>query len=107
MATLFLLLAIVSEVIGTTALKFTNGFTNFWPSAIVVVGYGASYYFLALALKGYGIGALYAIWSGLGTTLIYLIGIWFLKEPFHPVQLVWVGLIIVGVIGLQLSTGGA
>lgn len=104
MATYFLILAIVCEVAGTTALKFTNGFTNIGPSAVVVIGYGLSYYFLSLALKSYGIGALYAIWAGVGTVLIYLIGIWFLKEPFHPIQLLWIGLIIAGVTGLQMGS---
>ena len=106
-ATMFLALAILTEVAGTVALKFTDGFTRLVPAAVVLIGYSLSFYFMSLALKGYGIGALYAIWSGVGTTLIFFIGVWFMKEPFQLIQLLWVGLIIAGVVGLQMSAKGA
>ena len=66
---LYLTLAIISEVAGTSALKFSQGFTRLVPSGIVVVGYAISFYFLSLTLKGIPIGAAYAIWSGAGTAL--------------------------------------
>lgn len=104
MATVFLILAILSEVSATTALKFTDGFTRWLPSAIVIVGYGLSFYLMSLALKsGYSIGILYAIWSAVGTSLIYVIGVAALGETFRPIHLLWLALIVLGVVGLQLT----
>ena len=70
---IFLGVAIVSEVIGTSALKASEGFTRLWPSLIVVVGYLSAFYFLSLTLKTMPIGVAYAIWSGAGVALIALI----------------------------------
>ncbi len=63
-------LAIVAEVIGTTALKASDSFTRLWPSLVVVVGYGVAFYCLSLVLKSVPVGIAYAIWSGLGIVLI-------------------------------------
>ena len=71
---LILAIAIVAEVIGTTALKASDGFTRLWPSAIVVVGYGVSFYCLSLVLRSIPVGVTYAVWSGLGIVLISPIG---------------------------------
>lgn len=70
----FLALAIVFEVMGTSALKASEGFTRLWPSVVVVVGYALAFYFLALTLRSIPLGVAYAIWSGLGVILITLIG---------------------------------
>ncbi|HFQ95246.1 MAG TPA: QacE family quaternary ammonium compound efflux SMR transporter, partial [Anaerolineae bacterium] len=72
---LLLLLTIGFEVLGTVSLKFSHGFTKLIPSLLVIVGYGVSFYLLAVLLKqGAPIGIIYAIWSGLGTVAIVLIG---------------------------------
>jgi small multidrug resistance pump len=71
---IFLLLAIVTEVIATTALKDSEGFTKLLPSIIVIVGYSLTFFFLSITLKQMSVGITYAIWSGLGILFINLIG---------------------------------
>lgn len=105
MSWLFLLLTILSEVAGTTCLKFSEGFTKVLPSILVVVFYGLSFYLLSLTLKKIDVGVAYAIWSGLGTALIATIGILWFKEPANAFKLISLGLIILGVIGLNLGGG--
>ena len=70
----FLMVAILSEIIATTSLKATDGFTKLVPSAIVVLGYGCSFYFLSLTLKFMSVGIVYAIWSGIGILGISFLG---------------------------------
>jgi small multidrug resistance pump len=100
---LFLLVAIVSEVIGTSALKISDGFSKFLPSAIVVAAYAASFFFLSLTLRRMGIGTAYAIWSGLGTVLIVLVGALYFKESLSVIKVASILLIIIGVIGLNIG----
>lgn len=100
-----LLLTILFEVAGTTALRFSQGFTRWFPSLCVAVFYGLSFWLFSLALKKMDIGAAYAIWSGLGTVLITCIGIFWFKEPVTLIKMGAIALIILGVIGLRL--GGA
>ena len=76
---LFLFVSIVSEVVATSALKSSEGFSRFWPSVIVVIGYSIAFYCLALTLRVIPMGVVYAIWSGIGVVLITLVG-WFLFE---------------------------
>ncbi len=71
---LFLLIAIVGEVIATSALKSSEGFSRLWPSVVVVVGYGVAFYFLSLTLRVIPMGIAYAVWSGVGIVLITLVG---------------------------------
>jgi small multidrug resistance pump len=98
-----LTLAIVTEVVGTVALRYSDGFTRLAPSAIVVVGYGASFWLLALVLKELSIGTTYAVWSAVGTALIAAFGIFALGEPATALKLASLGLIIIGVVGLNLA----
>ena len=100
---LFLLGAILSEVTGTLALKFSDGFSKLIPSAGVVVAYALSFFLLSFALKKLGVGTAYAIWSGLGTALVVIIGIFLFKEDASLVKITSVALIIIGVIGLNLG----
>lgn len=65
-------IAIVAEVIATSSLKASEGFTRLWPSIIVVVGYGAAFYFLSLTLRAIPVGIAYAVWSGAGIVLVTL-----------------------------------
>jgi small multidrug resistance pump len=98
----YLAIAIVAEVIGTSALKATEGFTRLVPSAVVVVGYGVAFYFLALALKHIPVGVAYAIWSGVGIALITLIGWIVFKQSLDAAALAGIGLIVLGVIVIQV-----
>ena len=97
--------AIVSEVAATVALRYSDGFTRPGPIAIVVIGYGISFWLLALVLKELSIGITYAVWSAAGTALIATIGIVAFDEPATALKLVSLALIVAGVIGLNL--GGA
>ncbi len=104
MSAWFLLLgAIATEVMGTTCLKLSQGLTRTWPVAGVVAFYAVSVVLLALALRTLDVGVAYAIWAGLGIALIALIGIVFLGEPLTTGRIASLGLIITGVVGLQLS----
>jgi small multidrug resistance pump len=96
-----LFLAIVTEVAGTTAMKMSHGFAYLLPSLFIFVFYFLSLSFLALSLKQMEIGFAYATWSGLGTMLIYCIGIFMFYEPVTIVKTLSVGAIIVGVMGLM------
>ena len=104
-ATVLLSIAIASEVAGTVALKYTDGFTRIGPSALVVVGYGISFWMLALVLKELPIGLTYAVWAAVGTALIAAIGIVAFGEPATALKLASLGLIIAGVVGLNLAGG--
>lgn len=99
---LYLALAILAEVIGTSALKASNGFTVWLPSLVVVAGYGVSFYFLSLALRTIPVGVAYAIWSGVGIVLISAIGWVLFRQRLDAAALIGIGLIISGVIVIQL-----
>ncbi len=99
---IYLSVAIVSEVIATSALKASDGFSRLWPSLIVVAGYATAFYFLSLTLKTIPVGVVYAIWSGAGIALITLIGwLWFGQKLDAP-ALIGILLIAAGVAVLQL-----
>jgi small multidrug resistance pump len=105
---LYLAIAIVCEVIGTSALKATEGFTRLLPSAIVVVGYGVSFYFLSLALKTVPVGVAYAIWSGVGVALITLIGWVAFGQRLDAAAIAGIALIVAGVVVIRFfSRAGA
>ena len=104
MSWFLLFLAIITEVSGTTCMKLSQGFSRLAPSILVFAFYGVSLTFLTFSLKKIEISVAYAIWSGLGTALIVTIGfIWF-RETFSLPKLLFLGMIIIGVIGLQLSS---
>ena len=100
---LLLSLAIVTEVAATVALRYSEGFTRLLPSAVVVVGYGISFWLLALVLKELSIGTTYAVWSAAGTALIAALGIFAFGEPATALKLGSLALIVAGVIGLNLA----
>ena len=105
MTWLYLILAILLEVSGTTCMKLSQGFTKVVPSILLFVFYTLSFSMLTLALKRIDVSIAYAVWSGVGTALIATIGVLWFKEPATAVKLVSLGLIILGVIGLNLSGG--
>ncbi len=91
---LFLVIAIVGEVIATSALKSSEGFTKLAPSAVVIIGYGIAFYFLSLVLKSIPVGVAYAVWSGLGVVIITAIA-WLLHgQKLDAWDFVGMGLII-------------
>ena len=102
MGYLYLGIAIICEVIGTSALQASNGFTRIMPSALVVLGYGAAFYLLALTLKYMPVGIAYAIWAGLGIVLIAIIGAIVFKQIPDIPAVVGMGLIILGVLVIRL-----
>ena len=107
-AWLQLLLAIVAEVVATSALKASEGFTRLWPAVIVVVGYSVSFYCLSLVLKTIPVGITYAVWSGLGIVLITLAAWWLYGQTIDTAGLVGMGLILAGVVVLNVfSTSGS
>lgn len=95
---LYLAAAIVSEVVGTTALQASNGFTRPLPSIVVVIGYGLAFYGLSIAIKTIPVGLAYAIWSGVGIVLISAIGVIWLKQHLDAAAILGLSLIIVGVV---------
>ncbi|MFD4595059.1 MULTISPECIES: DMT family transporter [Streptomyces] len=97
--------AIAAEVAGTTAMKYSEGFTRLWPSIGTVVGYLIAFTLLAQTLKTLSVGTAYAIWAGVGTAAVALIGILFLGESSSLVKIAGITLIVVGVVVLNL--GGA
>ncbi|MGK5442172.1 DMT family transporter [Micromonospora sp. URMC 105] len=105
MAYLFLLLAISAEVFGTSLLKATDGFTRLWPTLGLAASYLAAFLLLSLAVRDIPVGVAYAVWSGLGTAAIVAIGAVFLGEPLNVTKVVGAGLVIAGVVVLNL--GGA
>ena len=98
----YLALAILAEVVGTSALKASNGFTVWAPSAVVVVAYAVSFYFLSLALRTIPVGVAYAIWSGVGIVLISTIGWVAFRQRLDAAALVGIVLIIAGVAVINL-----
>ncbi len=102
MAFVYLALAIVAEVVATSALKATEGFTRPWPSLIVVAGYVLAFYMLSLVLRTIPVGVAYAIWAGMGIVLVALVGaLVFGQRPDLPAVL-GITLIIAGVVVIQL-----
>ena len=97
MAYLYLAIAIIAEVVGTSALKASREFTSLVPSLLVVAGYGVSFYFMTLALRSIPIGITYAVWSGVGIVLIAIVGALLYNEIPDLPAIIGMGLIISGV----------
>jgi small multidrug resistance pump len=103
---LYLAVAILSEVAGSSALPAAQGFRNPRPSLVVVVGYTAAFYFLSLALQAIPLAVAYAVWSGVGVALIALAGRFFYRQSLGPVELLGIAFIAAGVIALNLGREG-
>lgn len=102
----FLLLAIIFETVGTTAMKMSSGFTRIGPAIVMGICYILCFTLLTLALKQLDVSLAYAIWSGVGTALITIIGIWWFNESVSTLKVLSIVLIILGVIGLHISSSG-
>ncbi|MES2013852.1 MAG: SMR family transporter [Pseudomonadota bacterium] len=99
---IFLIIAIVSEVIATSALKSSAGFTRLWPSVIVMTGYASAFYFLSLTLNVLPIGIAYAVWSGVGVALVALISWMYFHQPLDFAAVLGILLILAGVIVINV-----
>jgi small multidrug resistance pump len=105
MAAVFLAGAIAAEVVGTLFLRASDGFTRLWPSLGTALGYALAFVLLAQALRSIDVGVAYAIWAGVGTALITVIGVVALGEPATALKFAGTALIVVGVVALNLSGG--
>ena len=101
-AYLFLVVAVMAEVIATTALARSDGFTRLWPSVITTVGYATAFWLLTVPLQVMPTGIVYAIWSGLGIVLIALVAWIWAKQSLDPAALIGLALIIAGVAVINL-----
>jgi small multidrug resistance pump len=99
---IYLTIAIIGEVIATSALKSSAGFSKLVPSMVVVAGYGTAFYFLSLTLRAMPIGVVYAIWSGAGVALISVIGWLVFKQSLDLAAIVGITLIVLGVVILNV-----
>jgi len=98
----YLILAIVTEVLATSALKASEEFTKLWPSTIVVLGYIASFYFMVLVLRTLPVGITYAIWSGVGIVLVTLTSMFFYDQIPDLPAVIGMALIVSGVVVIHL-----
>ena len=103
----FLSVAILCEVVATTALKQTDGFTRLLPSLVTVAGYALAFYFLSLPLRSLPVGVIYAIWSGVGIVLISIIAYFVYGQVLDLPALVGIGLILAGVLVINLFSQSA
>ena len=104
---LYLIVAIVSETVATSALKASEGFSKPWPSVLVVIGYGTSFYFLSLTLRVIPVGIAYAIWSGVGVTLIALAGWLLFGQKLDVPAIIGMALIVSGVTVMNVFSSGS
>ena len=100
----YLLLAIVSEVVATSALKSSESFSRLWPSVLTVVGYGVAFYLLSLTLREMPVGIAYAIWSGVGIVLVSLAAVVLFGQKLDLPALIGMGLIVAGVIVINVCS---
>tara|TARA_B110000014_G_C19602675_1_gene319342 strand:- start:173 stop:496 length:324 start_codon:yes stop_codon:yes gene_type:complete len=98
---IYLIIAIITEVIATSALKESQGFSKLLPSVIVIIGYSLTFYFMSLTLKEMSVGITYAIWSGMGILLISLIGYFRYNQVLDSAAIFGMSFIVVGVIILR------
>lgn len=106
-AAVMLGVAIAAEVIATSALKASEGFTRPWPAIVTLIGYGVAFYCLSLALRTIPVGVAYAIWSGVGIVAISIIGLVLFGQRLDWPAIAGIGLILAGVLVLNLFSSGA
>lgn len=96
--------AILLEVAGTTSMRLSEGFTRLTPSVLIFLFYAGSFALNALVIRVLGLSVVYGVWSGVGTVLTALIGIYCFKEPATAIKMVSIGLIVIGVMGLHSAS---
>jgi small multidrug resistance pump len=107
MSWILLFAAICAEVCGTTCMKLSEGFTKWVPSVLIFIFYAISFTLMTFAVRKLDLSITYAIWSGVGTFLIALIGLFWFKEPLTILKVVSMILVIAGIVGLNLNNSGS
>ena len=102
MAWVYLVVAGLFEIVWAIALKYADGFTRFWPSALCIVGMIVSVVLLELSLRHLPVGTAYAVWTGIGTVGAAVLGMILFQEPATAVRIACIGLIVCGIAGLKL-----
>ncbi|MCM3732817.1 quaternary ammonium compound efflux SMR transporter SugE [Fictibacillus nanhaiensis] len=105
MAWIYLFVAGIFEIVWAIGLKYTNGFTKFWPSVVTVVGMIVSFYYLSQATKVLPIGTAYTIWTGIGAAGAVILGIILFNEPKTLLRFMFLAFVITGIIGLKVTAG--
>lgn len=105
MAWVYLLIAGVCEILWAVSLKYTEGFSRFWPSVISCIPMVASFLFLAKAIQTIPVGGAYAVWTGIGATGAAIAGMVYFGEARTPMRIASLILVIVGIVGLKFSSG--
>lgn len=105
MAWVMLAIAIAAEIVATTSLKQSEGFSKLWPSVITVVGYVIAFWLVGQALKTIPVSVAYAIWSGVGTAVVAAIGMAFLGESVSVMKVGGIAMIVAGVVALNIGGG--
>jgi quaternary ammonium compound-resistance protein SugE len=103
-AWLALLAAGLFEIVWAFGLKYSDGFTRFWPTAATLAAIALSFFLMAVALKSLPFGTAYAVWTGIGATGSILVGMLIYSEPADPVRILCLTLIVAGMIGLKLNS---
>lgn len=96
--------AILLEVAGTTSMRLSEGFTRLTPSVLIFVFYAASFTLNTLVIRVLGLSVVYGVWSGVGTVLTAMIGMYYFKEPATAIKMMSIGLIVIGVMGLHSAS---
>ncbi len=106
-AYLYLFIAIIAEVLGTSALKASDGFTRLMPSLMVLAAYTTAFYLLSLVFRSIPVGIAYAIWAGLGIVIISLVGVLAFRQALDLAAMVGIGMIVAGVVVINLFSKSA
>jgi small multidrug resistance pump len=99
---LALAIAIVAEVIATSTMKATNEFTRFWPSVVVILGYGTGFYFMTISMRVLPIGIMYALWSGVGILVVSIMGWVIYRQALDIPAIIGMSFIIAGVVVINV-----
>ncbi len=102
MTYVFLLLAILAEVVATSALKASDSFTKLGPTVLMIVGYGVAFYLMSIVMRALPTGVTYAIWAGLGVVLISLYGYFFANEKLDLAACIGMSFIVIGVVVINV-----
>ena len=106
MAWIYLFIAGILEIGFALGLKYSEGFTRLWPTVAMAVSGALSFYLLSVSMKSLPVGTAYAVWTGIGAAGTVVLGIAFLEEPSDLLRLVSISLIVVGIVGLRISSPG-
>ncbi|MDY0266997.1 MAG: multidrug efflux SMR transporter [Methanimicrococcus sp.] len=100
---IYLFIAGLFEIVWATSMKYSDGFTKLYPTIVTIIGMIISFYFLAQATKALPLGTAYAIWTGIGALGAVIVGIILFKEPTTAPRLIFVGCLLIGIVGLKIT----